>query len=119
MNLTETVTFRCSKEHKKEFKRLAKEGNVSMGTFFIKNMLSKKEESQNNNLLDSLNPEHYKGKVQPIELIEAQNLNFNRGNVVKYVCRAGRKDSELIDLQKALDYLEREIKRLRDGRDLG
>lgn len=43
-----------------------------------------------------------------------QYLNFCRGNVVKYVCRAGKKDAarELEDLRKAAWYLEREIARL-------
>lgn len=58
-----------------------------------------------------MTPNHYKGKIQPIELIESQDLNFNRGNVVKYICRAGRKDNELEDLKKALYYLNREIQK--------
>lgn len=37
------------------------------------------------------------------------NLNFFRFNVLKYICRAGKKDDELRDMRKALDYLEREI----------
>ena len=37
------------------------------------------------------------------------NLNFFRFNVLKYICRAGKKDDELQDLRKALDYLQREI----------
>jgi hypothetical protein len=55
--------------------------------------------------------DHYKAKVQPIDLIEAQRLNFNRGNVIKYVSRAGKKEgeSDLKDLEKAMYYLEREI----------
>jgi hypothetical protein len=55
--------------------------------------------------------DHYKAKVQPIDLIEAQQLNFNRGNIIKYVSRAGKKEgeSELKDLEKAMYYLEREI----------
>lgn len=52
---------------------------------------------------------HYAGSVEPIDLIESQQLNFNRGNIIKYVSRAGKKDSERDDLQKALWYLEREI----------
>ena len=36
-----------------------------------------------------ITPLHYQGATQPIDLINAQNLNFNLGNVVKYVCRAG------------------------------
>lgn len=60
---------------------------------------------------------HYKGKIQPIELIEAQNLNFNRGNIIKYVSRAGKKEGEdeIKDLEKALYYLEREIKRIKEN----
>ncbi len=40
-------------------------------------------------------------------------LSFNLGNVVKYVCRAGRKDpgKKVEDLEKARDYLEDEIRR--------
>ena len=58
---------------------------------------------------------HYKQKVEPIDLIEAFELGFNRGNVIKYVARAGRKDDELEDLKKASWYLQREIKNLEDG----
>lgn len=67
--------------------------------------------------MDDIRPEHYKGTVQPIDLIEAQSLNFNRGNVVKYVCRAGRKGSELQDLKKAEFYLKREIEKLEQKHD--
>lgn len=42
------------------------------------------------------------------------NLNFFRFNVLKYICRAGKKDDELQDLLKAKDYLEREIQYLRE-----
>lgn len=53
------------------------------------------------------------GGVQPIDLIEAKDLNFNLGNVIKYVSRAGKKSpDQLPDLRKALDYLQREISRL-------
>jgi RNA polymerase-interacting CarD/CdnL/TRCF family regulator len=41
-------------------------------------------------------------------------LNFNRGNILKYVARAGKKQDELQDLRKALDYLQREITYLED-----
>ena len=46
-------------------------------------------------------------------------LSFNLGNVVKYSCRAGRKDikKKIEDLRKAKDYLEDEIKRLEEGDD--
>lgn len=44
-----------------------------------------------------------------IDVISDYNLNFNRGNIIKYVARAGKKENELQDLRKALDYLKREI----------
>ena len=42
-------------------------------------------------------------------------LNFNRGNILKYIARAGKKKDELGDLLKAQDYLEREIQILRNN----
>ena len=59
-------------------------------------------------------PTHYQGTTQPIDLINAQNLNFNLGNVVKYVCRAGKKEGEniLSDLEKAKNYINYEIERV-------
>ena len=60
-------------------------------------------------------PSHYNsGKIEVIDYIEDQSLNFNLGNVVKYVSRAGKKDAYKIieDLKKARFYIDREIKRL-------
>jgi hypothetical protein len=56
-------------------------------------------------------PEHYKvGGIETIDFIEAKQLNYHLGNVVKYITRAEHKGNQLQDLQKALWYLEREIK---------
>ena len=57
-------------------------------------------------------PNHYDNKkgYDVIDISKHYGLNFNRGNIVKYICRAGKKDNELQDLKKALDYLQREIK---------
>ena len=49
-----------------------------------------------------------------IDVCKDYALNFNRGNILKYVARAGKKDNELQDLRKALDYLQREITYLED-----
>lgn len=61
-------------------------------------------------------PSHYvRGWSNGAEVIDiAENLNFNRGNAVKYVARAGRKDAlkTVEDLKKARWYLDRELKRL-------
>ena len=57
-------------------------------------------------------PQRYQaGKIYDlIDVIQDFKLNFNRGNVLKYVCRAGKKDDEVKDLEKAIDYLQRELK---------
>ena len=64
-------------------------------------------------------PEYYSsGGIEAIDFIEAHGLNFNRGNVIKYITRAGRKDGEeeLTALEKAKGYLDREIERIKKGR---
>lgn len=60
------------------------------------------------------NMDYYKSKgIEAIDVIDAFDLNFNLGNVVKYVLRAGRKtENALDDLNKAIDYLDREIIKL-------
>jgi hypothetical protein len=64
-------------------------------------------------------PAYYGGKDNPyeaIKVINAWGLNFSLGNCVKYVCRAGKKDSatRIEDLEKARTYLGFEIERLKD-----
>ena len=63
-------------------------------------------------------PQHYTmGRIEVIDFIEDKGLNFNLGNVIKYVARAGHKKSSgksvdakaLEDLKKAQWYLNREI----------
>lgn len=60
-----------------------------------------------------VNPAHYKSYlgIEVIDVIESFELNFNLGNVCKYVLRAGRKDPKktVEDLKKAVYYLNREI----------
>ena len=72
-------------------------------------------------IADSVNdpvnhPSHYtKGKIEVADFIADQKLNFDRGNAVKYVCRAGSKDpeKEVQDLEKAIWYINHEIKTLK------
>jgi hypothetical protein len=55
-------------------------------------------------------PEHYtSGGIETIDFIEAKDLNYRLGNVIKYVSRAEKKGDPLRDLRKALWYLQREI----------
>lgn len=63
-------------------------------------------------------PEHYGGEsnpFEPIKVIEAWDLGFNLGNVIKYIGRLGKKDEELKELKKAQFYLNREIEK-RNGK---
>jgi len=67
-------------------------------------------------------PEHYQGHPSGIECIEVvRHFNFNLGNVIKYIWRAGKKGEEslLKDLKKARFYLDDEIKRLESERMVG
>ena len=61
-------------------------------------------------------PAHYnKSSIEPIKVIEEWGLNFALGNVIKYLCRDGKKDpaKTIEDLEKAEWYLKREIARLK------
>lgn len=75
-----------------------------------------KAEHQKSSQPDPINhPAHYGGQDNPyeaIKVIEAWNANFNIGNTLKYIARAGKKDNSIQDLQKAKWYLEREIQNL-------
>lgn len=60
-------------------------------------------------------PSHYTdGKIEVIDFILDKKLNFTRGNAVKYISRAGKKnpETEIEDLQKAAWYINKEIQRL-------
>jgi hypothetical protein len=64
-----------------------------------------------------MTPLHY-DSGQEYDLIDVAlnyNLNFFRFNVLKYICRAGKKQNELQDLEKAVDYLQREIQNIREN----
>ena len=60
-------------------------------------------------------PSHYNQGIEAIDYIESHKMNFNTGNVIKYVTRAKHKGTELEDLKKASWYLNREIERLEKG----
>lgn len=58
-------------------------------------------------------PAHYTSHPSGIECITVtEHMNFNLGNAVKYIWRAGDKGNLIQDLQKARWYLDREIKRV-------
>ena len=58
-------------------------------------------------------PAHYTQHPSGVECIQVtEHMNFNRGNAIKYIWRAGDKGDVVQDLQKARWYIDREIQRL-------
>ena len=59
-------------------------------------------------------PKHYNiGKIEVIDFIEDQKLEFHEGNAVKYIARAKHKGKEEEDLEKAVWYLNRKLKKMK------
>ena len=106
INKLEKIKFNCNNE-------LNPWGEgYNTGLRYAIYLIEKQDELQQTN---QPTPTHYQGTIQPIDLINDQDLNFNLGNVVKYVCRAGKKQGEniLTDLEKAKDYINFEIGRVK------
>lgn len=60
-------------------------------------------------------PAHYTSHPSGVEAITiTEAFNFNIGNAIKYLWRAGLKGDALVDLRKAEWYVKREISRLED-----
>ena len=57
-------------------------------------------------------PSYYqRGTIDVWDFIRQQELNFHLGNAIKYICRAGYKDSKIQDLEKAIHFIEMIIER--------
>lgn len=88
------------------------EYEIKDGAIVIKELVDGHKSSDNVS-----HPAHYAdGWSNGAEVIDlTEHLSFCAGNVVKYVCRAGRKDpgKHVEDLEKARWYLDREIARVK------
>jgi len=71
-------------------------------------------------------PKHYtRWAIEPIAFIMGNDMEFWRGNIIKYVTRSGSKtydgqtavQSEITDLKKAIRYCEMRINSL-EGKEL-
>ena len=61
---------------------------------------------------DVNHPKHYNSHPSGIECIDVvEHMNFNLGNAIKYIWRADEKGNSIQDLEKAVWYVQREIKR--------
>lgn len=65
---------------------------------------------------DNVNhPKHYTSHPSGVECIEiTQHMNFNIGNAIKYLWRAGLKNQKTLkeDIKKAIWYMNRELERI-------
>lgn len=62
-----------------------------------------------------IKPSYYnKANMSVSDIVDEYELNFNKGNIIKYVLRSGKKskDTEIQDLEKAKRYIEMEIERI-------
>lgn len=78
-------------------------------------ILPEYDKSKNSESFDTVShPSHYTEgrKYEPRKVIADWGLNFNLGNAVKYISRAGRKGNKIEDLRKAIQYIEFEIEEL-------
>jgi len=61
-------------------------------------------------------PSYYqRGKTEVWDFIREQELNYHLGCAVKYIARAGHKDSKIQDLTKAIHYLQNELQNTIDA----
>ena len=76
--------------------KMANHSNLRKG----KNQL----DSSSNPLSEQIGGSHYKTmKIQPIEFIQANDLGFCEGNIIKYTCRYKQKGG-VEDLNKVIHY---------------
>ena len=72
--------------------------------------------AENKNKENVDHPDHYlkDSGHEVIDVIDAWKLNFNLGNAIKYIARAGRKDPNKTkeDLSKAIWYIQNQINNL-------
>ena len=71
-------------------------------------------ESDNN----AITPSYYnKSSMSVCDIIDEYELDFYKGNIIKYVLRSGKKnkDTEIQDLEKAIQYCKFEIDRLKNS----
>ena len=61
-------------------------------------------------------PKHYQSKIEPIDFILANNLNFLEGNIIKYIARYKKKNG-LEDLLKGFEYYKKLIELVKNEKN--
>jgi hypothetical protein len=65
---------------------------------------------------DVNHPSHYTMGDEVTDFISSWEMDFHRGNIIKYIVRCPFKKNMVKDLKKAQWYLDDLIKRLEDGK---
>ena len=63
-------------------------------------------------------PEHYTKGIETTDYIRSWNMDYVRGNIIKYITRFPHKGTALQDLKKAKWYLEYLIKEVEKDDDI-
>lgn len=80
------------------------------GSIISEDMISHKVDDESEDFVS--HPSHYtQGKIEVIDFIEDQKFGYRLGNAIKYICRCRFKGNKKQDLEKAIWYLQREIKK--------
>ena len=69
-------------------------------------------EANKENYKEGKTPSYYTGKYKGIKVIDVIydfELEHNEASCIEYICRAGKKDDRIQDLQKALNHLQMKI----------
>ncbi len=70
------------------------------------------EELKKEEMVD--HPKHYNmGKFEVIDVIEDWKLGYHLGDALKYIARSPHKNNQIEDLRKAIWYIDRKIKKIR------
>lgn len=90
-------------KHKEENKDMEAQENDPYGAHRVMKQIQDREMVNH--------PDHYQGnKFEVIDIIEDYELGFHLGNAIKYILRADKKGNTKQDLEKAIWYIQREIK---------
>lgn len=113
--LTNTIVFEFENELLDYEKKYLIDKSVkteAAGGKSVESVLEKFIEGKAKDMVN--HPAHYGGDnpMEVIKIINHYNLNFELGNVAKYVLRSDKKGNKLEDLKKAAWYLQHEIKKL-------
>ena len=124
--LSKSYVYNVRSKHKAEIEAKAKVKTLTIAEIGLKDALAKARgepplsfkvatpisfTTSNKSMTDMVNsPPHYTtGGIDTIDFIEAKELGYHLGNVVKYITRSDHKGNTLEDLKKAQWYLNRAI----------